>query len=113
MYWNRLVDDIINQNVDNYPLRYLPIDESIVEETVRNKRPTHQRIELSDGHYLTQREAECMMLLLQGLTMKRIGEQLDLSPRTVEYYLKRIKVRTGCRTKKDLIQYASNLSFEA
>ena len=112
MYWNKLVDDIINQNVANYPMRYMPVDESIIEETTREKRPVYQRIELSDGHYLTQREAECMMLLLQGMTMKGIGQQLELSPRTVEYYLKRIKERIGCRTKKELIKYASLLSFE-
>lgn len=111
MYWNKLVNDIINQKVVNYPIRYLPIDESLFEDVVREERPKHQRISLADGQYLTQREAECMTLLLQGFTMRKIGEQLELSPRTIEYYLKRIKERVGCRTKKELIEYASNLSF--
>ena len=111
MYWNKMVNDLINQKVSNYPIRYLPQDESLGEDHTREERPKFQRINLTNGQYLTQREAECVTLLLQGFTMKKIGELLELSPRTIEYYLKRVKERLDCRNKKELIRYVSTCQF--
>ena len=61
--------------------------------------------------YFTQREAECVMQLLQGRTMLETGESLQLSPRTVEYYLDRIKRKLNCRKKSDIIKLVSQTDF--
>jgi Response regulator containing a CheY-like receiver domain and an HTH DNA-binding domain len=67
--------------------------------------------------YFTRREAECMILLLRGTTVNNIAKKLGLSPRTVEYYIKNMKNKVGCRTKFELVElvYASdfinNLDF--
>ncbi len=103
MYWQLLLNDLINQHVLNYHCRYLPQDETNENSEPTEKKPLQQRIDLPNGHYLTQREAECISLAMQGMTMKMIGLHLDLSPRTIEYYLKRVKERMGCRTKKELV----------
>ena len=60
--------------------------------------------------YFTKREAECMVLLLKGKTINGVANNLNLSPRTVEYYVKNMKSKTGCRTKFELIDrvYASD-----
>src|ERR1700730_14994769 len=50
--------------------------------------------------YFTQREAECVIQILQGKTMNETGEILNLSPRTVEYYLGKIKRKLNCRKKR-------------
>ena len=59
--------------------------------------------------YFTRREAECMVLLLKGKTINSVADILELSPRTVEYYIKNMKSKIGCRTKFELVDliYAS------
>jgi len=59
--------------------------------------------------YFTKREAECMVLLLKGKTINSVASILNLSPRTVEYYVKNMKSKLGCRTKFELVDlvYAS------
>ena len=60
--------------------------------------------------YFTRREAECMVLLLKGKTINGVATTLKLSPRTVEYYVKNMKSKLGCKTKFDLVDivYASD-----
>ena len=62
--------------------------------------------------YFTKREAECMVLLLKGKTINSVANILNLSPRTVEYYLKNMKSKLGCRTKFELVDlvYASEFT---
>jgi|688.fasta_scaffold197151_3 DNA-binding CsgD family transcriptional regulator len=55
------------------------------------------------GIYFTSREAEVMVHLLQGKTVKSSANILRLSPRTVEFYVKNMKIKLGCRTKSELI----------
>lgn len=106
MYWHRLLEEYFNRYAEGVSFHYLPRSEDIID--VPNKLPegTTQhniRIELTNGHYLTAREAQCGYWLLQGMTMKSIAAQMELSPRTVEYYLKRMKERLGCHNKKSLM----------
>jgi DNA-binding CsgD family transcriptional regulator len=53
--------------------------------------------------YFTKREAQCMLLLLKGKTMKEAADILSLSARTIEYYIKNMKIKIECRTKSELI----------
>ena len=108
MYWQLLINDLINQHASNYHCRYLPQDENELDNKPATAACVQKRIELDNGHYLTQREAECVTLAIQGLTMKKIAEQLSLSPRTIEYYLKRIKERMGVKNKKELLLFVQN-----
>ena len=64
-----------------------------------------------EGIYLTQREAECIQLCLLGMSMKAIGEELNLSARTIEFYLKNVKDKIGVRKKKDLITVFTQINF--
>jgi DNA-binding CsgD family transcriptional regulator len=58
---------------------------------------------LSNAPKLTNRQVECCQLLLSGKTAKEIARQLDLSPRTVEYYLTNIKLKLKCSNKVELV----------
>lgn len=62
--------------------------------------------------YFTRRESECMVWLLRGKTINSVATILKLSPRTVEYYIKNMKNKLGCRTKFELIDlvYASEFT---
>jgi DNA-binding CsgD family transcriptional regulator len=61
---------------------------------------------------LSQREIACAKLLLQGKSARLIGEQLFISPRTVETHLQHIKEKLHCRTKAELISRLLDLNFD-
>ena len=60
--------------------------------------------------YLTSQELASLRLLFQGASYKEIGQYLTISPRTVETYLQRIKLRTGYASREEL-QRMLMLSF--
>lgn len=51
----------------------------------------------------TKREVECLYLLSTGRSAKEIGLLLNISSRTVEYYINQLKLRLGCHYKNELI----------
>jgi len=53
---------------------------------------------------LTQRELQCLKLTIKGYTAKRIAKALDISHRTVEEYLTKIRSKTGAGSKAELIE---------
>lgn len=53
--------------------------------------------------YITAQELACLRLVFHGATYKQIAKSLNVSPRTVETYMLRIKHRTG---------YSSHAEFE-
>ncbi|MGD9592721.1 MAG: helix-turn-helix transcriptional regulator [Candidatus Berkiella sp.] len=58
--------------------------------------------------YLTPQERLCLSLLAKGLSYKEIALKLKISPRTVETYLNRVRLRFNLRYKKDLITLSSH-----
>lgn len=56
----------------------------------------------------SQREIDCIKLLISGYTYKMIGIALEISPRTVESHIENIKKKSHCYTKSELIRYLSN-----
>lgn len=51
----------------------------------------------------SDKEKECLEYLCQGLTLKMIAKKLNISPKTVETYIERAKVKFGCHNKAQLI----------
>ena len=52
---------------------------------------------------LSQREMECLMSLSQGRSIKEIARSCDISSRSVETYINRIKNKTSYATKSQLV----------
>jgi len=52
---------------------------------------------------LAPQQSKCLQLLLQGYSSKEIAIKLNLSYRTVEHYLQRLRSMLGCRTSKEMI----------
>lgn len=58
---------------------------------------------------LTKRQSDCLLYLVQGLSLKQIGKKLKLSPRTVEHYLDAVKFKLNCGSRAELISKALKL----
>jgi DNA-binding CsgD family transcriptional regulator len=52
---------------------------------------------------ITKREGQCLYHLSSGNTFKEIGKILNLSPRTVEFYINNLKEKSGYKSKEELI----------
>lgn len=68
-----------------------------------------KEIELTEK--LSQRERECLKLLLINKSSKETASILGLSSRTVESYFENIKNKLSCCTKKELFSLAKELDF--
>lgn len=60
----------------------------------------------TDTFKLSKREMECLYYLLRGKTAKQIARTLDLSFRTIEAYIRNIKLKFTCDNKSQLIEKA-------
>lgn len=58
---------------------------------------------------LTPREDEVIQLLLKGYSARMIASEIQLSKRTVEHHIERIKEKLVCYSKAELIQKAQEL----
>lgn len=52
---------------------------------------------------LSRRELQCALHCREGRTAKETAEILNLSRRTVEYYLEKVKIKLDCTSKYQLI----------
>lgn len=57
----------------------------------------------SGNNSLSTMENACMSHLCRGLTTKQIARQLKISPKTVETYIDRAKIKYNCRNKAELM----------
>jgi DNA-binding CsgD family transcriptional regulator len=64
---------------------------------------------LMDNYFnnnLSEREMECLFFTLRGKSSKTIGKILNLSAKTVEYYIDQLKIKLNCKNKAELIEHA-------
>lgn len=54
---------------------------------------------------LTLREREIAILLSQGHTSKEIGQRLNISPRTVEVFIDKVRDKTGTRNRIHMVSF--------
>jgi two-component system response regulator NreC len=73
----------------------------LIEETVS---PTKQEDENIES--LTPRETEVLTHIVQGYTNRQIGEELNISVRTVEGHRANLSGKLGLQSRVDLVRYA-------
>ncbi len=64
----------------------------------------------SSSPFLSRRQSECALLLLQGLTTKQIAQKINISPRMVEEHLMHLKQKLEAPNKTLLTLKLNNLS---
>jgi DNA-binding NarL/FixJ family response regulator len=64
-------------------------------------------LEAANPHGLSEREAEVLSLLSQGLRTKDVAERLVLTPATVSTHIQRIMNKTGTSSRAELLALAA------
>lgn len=77
--------------------------QSVQELLKRGKKPKESR---DLGVTLSEREREVLVHVARGYTSFEIGEQLNISPRTVDTYRSRIMQKLGLEHRHQLVDYA-------
>lgn len=114
-YWNAVLNEVLNKKKQGTKFQYINFEEFDVAE----EKPQYVRKKYSTGDessrkryyvgepfpsvYFTQREFDCIAALVRGSTIKEIAVVLELSPRTVEFYLKNAKEKLSCNTRSELL----------
>jgi len=119
-YWRCVLKEVQNKKDVRYRFQFTDVKEqkssflTVSEERAQFKAQRNKRIymETAKGDvYFSRREAECAYQLSQGKTFKEVARILSLSTRTVEYYLKNMKLKLKCRTRSELIGKIINSPF--
>ncbi|MEE3003199.1 MAG: helix-turn-helix transcriptional regulator [Pseudomonadota bacterium] len=104
-YWQQLINEVVEKNSKANVYTKSTNDLECPDKNKLKRKLRRYYLGNDMNHlYLTHREAGCVFYILQGYTMKETARELDLSPRTVEFYFKRIKEKFGCRSRSDLIK---------
>jgi DNA-binding CsgD family transcriptional regulator len=74
------------------------------EAELRATGETARKREISAAEQLTPQERQIAGLVTEGLTNKEIAAQLFLSPRTVDYHLRKVFTKLGIGSRADLIR---------
>jgi DNA-binding CsgD family transcriptional regulator len=116
MHWEALLQEVLDKKSNN---------EVVIQSEACNipgKCKETKKFFLGINYknvYFTNREAEVMVQLLQGKTLGAAATILNLSPRTIEFYVKNMKSKLACRTKSELIgkvfasDFVKNVDFIA
>lgn len=120
MYWEKVLREVLNKECDTFFFAYTNI-KGVREESSggRMGRPRSCSMRarvynLGEQHafiYLTSREAECVVCLLRGKTFNEAARMLKLSPRTIEFYVKNMKIKLNCKSRSELIEKILNSEF--
>jgi len=115
-YWEAVLQEVLHKNDDEYEFLFTNVheeDRPPVKGPQKRKpytlteqsRTTYFLGEGYEGVYFTKREAECLFHLLQRKTISETARDISLSPRTVEYYVKNMKVKLAVPSKAKLLEF--------
>jgi len=120
VYWENVLQEVLNKHKKNRRCAFTNVGDCQAKPknsqsgTLKKKRRSKKYYlgERYPGIYFTLREAECMKYIISGNTIVDTSKMLDLSHRTVEFYVNNMKAKIKCRTKSELVRYILNSDFE-
>jgi DNA-binding CsgD family transcriptional regulator len=109
--------DVRKQGISPYLRKTYPYIENIFEgvnlwekkklefNLLINSKLQEEIKEVTRRNYLSPREFQCLTHISTGKTAKEIALILNISPRTVETHVDKIRLKTTCNTQKEIIQW--------
>jgi two-component system response regulator NreC len=88
----------------------LYVDPSLVRRLLTDETPP-VAAQSRSAEVLTPREIEVLKLIVQGYTNRQIGEELNISVRTVESHRANLSEKLGVRSRVELVRYARENGF--
>lgn len=123
-YWSAVLAEIVNKHDPKQRIAFtnvreycpLPVAPSPKKKLISSTALVMQLKKYPVGKkypqvYFTQREAQVMFYLLRGFSNKRVSILLQLSARTVEFYINNMKTKLNCRFKSDLLTEVAASEF--
>ncbi len=77
-----------------------------LEALLRQHRPAAAGAQSPSPEVLSDRERLVLEKTVRGYTSREIGEQLNISPHTVDTYRTRMMVKLGIASRHELVEYA-------
>jgi DNA-binding NarL/FixJ family response regulator len=77
-----------------------------LEALLRQHRPSTENAQPPGPEVLSDRERLVLEKTVRGYTSREIGEQLSISPHTVDTYRTRVMVKLGLVNRPELVEYA-------
>jgi two-component system response regulator NreC len=77
-----------------------------LEALLRQHKPPSSRALPPGPEVLSERERFVLEQTVRGYTSREIGEQLTISPHTVDTYRTRVMVKLGLASRHELVEYA-------
>jgi|SRR5262249_14471044 len=111
MYWDIVLNEILNkdQPARSFTLTNKSAKTGLIKDTRATlviSRPKPKKYWLGEkypGVYFTEREAQTISHFFHGKTIVEVAKMLNLSHRTIEFYLKNMKLKLNCRFKSELM----------
>lgn len=88
------------------------VGEALTKRLLSRAVGNRSNVDQSPVESLTDRELEVFKLVGEGLTLKKIASQLDLSPKTVSNYRDNIKAKLGLTNMNELVRHATQWLLE-
>ncbi|MCC8180568.1 MAG: helix-turn-helix transcriptional regulator [Planctomycetes bacterium] len=107
---SRRIDPAPFDGAENRLLQPLPATTTVDGNATMSRRKIVT--ELGDRYGFSARERQVGELLASGMSADRIGEQLGLSTNTVNTYVRRIVVKTGCGGRRGFVAMVQGGSDE-
>ena len=114
-YWKAIIQEIVNKEKLTLPIRLTntaacDTDENESLKPIKVIRRYY--LEKPYNHvYFTFQEARCLLYCRENPRYKAISQALNISERTVEFYLKNMRGKVQCKTKKDLLKISEKGNF--
>ncbi len=83
----------------------LYVDPSLLRAVLVDKKPSDLK-HPAETETLTPRETEILKLIVEGYTNRQVGEQLNISIRTVEGHRSNISDKLGLHSRVEFVRYA-------
>lgn len=119
-YWELIIKEVVNKN-DPETLFYYTHRRQTVDLKARKSANLAWKNQRVNKYYslgdkfpdvkFTQRESECMREALKGKTIPKIAEVLNLSSRTVEFYMTKLRRKVKAENKTQLITFVLQSDF--